>query len=807
MFKPRPLQFLFGLEILALALFFWHQTISVVVGWGKNRIAFHILILIAFISLFAMGLTKLLRMTLRYLHTKTGLSLSDLSRSLVLILSPFFLLYLIFLQYIVFLKDIRRYLLPVSLAGTAYLILITLFRLKKIYPKAIPSPEFIKRWNPDHLPLRRLTLLLFAFSLSVYIFLASGLVFPPQPFTGDEPHYLLVTKSIIKDGDINLANNYADKDYLDFYPGKLKTHAYPGKKGNDYLYSKHFPALPVLLVPAYLIGEKMSRLNAEQAENPELKRQVIVFFSRLPLCFLTALFGLVFFLLVFDITKRKALSILVWAIFGFTTPILFYSQLIYPEIPVALITILILWSLTFKKDMNTLSLFLTGAGIALLPWFGIKYIVLSVLLFCVSTAVLLKFKKISGNLKRIFLAFTPMVISASLYIIYFWSLYGSFSPISVYKGSSPDPTSEAWLDSIMRTGLITFLKRSAGYFLDQRVGIFIYSPVLILGIAGFIFLFKQKKKEALVLFAFFSVYGMFSAYYYWGGFCPPGRPLIPVLWILALFLAVSLNENRNRIRDILRRVSTALSFLIVWAALKNPWILYHEDISSDYAGRAIGSNLFNAISNEFINFKEMIPSFVLVKTVNLISLVFWVAFMILVVGIYIRKDKKSDSKSTSLRIGKQTGVVFFLSLVLLTYVFFDIHLEQKEVYDGQDYELYFQDDNHYGKELEGFWTKGEEQTSVILRSAQPVANIHLMLYGLAEGTTTIQVGPVKKKICRSKIKGLGGKASFPVPKGFLMRQGYLYTITISDSSGFIPYQLNNTVKDNRYLGVFVNITR
>lgn len=202
----------------------------------------------------------------------------------------------------------------------------------------------------------------------------------------------------------------------------------------------------------------------------------------------------------------------------------------------------------------------------------------------------------------------------------------------------------------------------------------------------------------------------------------------------------------------------------------------------------------------------MIPSFVLVKTVNLIPLVFWITFMILLVEIYIRKDKKSDSKSTSLKIGKQAGIVFFLSLVLLTYVFFDIHLEQKEVYSEKDYELYFQDDNHYGKELEGFWTKGEEQTSVILRSAQPLVNIHLTLYSLAEGTTKIQVGPVKKKISRSKIKGLGGKASFPDPKGFPMGQSYLYTITISDNSGFVPYQLDNTVRDNRYLGVFVNIT-
>jgi hypothetical protein len=310
-----------------------------------------------------------------------------------------------------------------------------------------------------------------------------------------------------------------------------------------------------------------------------------------------------------------------------------------------------------------------------------------------------------------------------------------------------------------------------------------------------------------MLFAVFLAYTIFSAYYYWGGYCPPGRPLIPVLWILTLFLAVSFNQDRSPMRDTIKRMSTALSFLIVWIALKNPWILYHEDVSSDYKGEAIGSNLLNAISNTFIDFKTLIPSFVRVKTVNPIPVAFWTALIILVVVIYITKGKKTVPRSISLNLGRQTGIVFLLSLVLLTYVFFDIHLEQKEFYEGQNYELYFQDNNNHGKELEGFWTKGERQTSVILRSAQPLADIHLALYGLVEGTTTVHVGPDKKKIPRSRINGMGGKVSFSAPKGFPMGKDILYLITVSDSSGFVPYKLNKNVKDNRYLGVFVKITR
>jgi hypothetical protein len=797
MMKPRSLYLLCGLEIAALSLYFWHKTIP----------SHHILALIPIAALIAALSTKFFQKTVRQLHKKTGLPQHDLSRSIILSLSPFLLLYLYFLQYLVFLKDIRGYLLPVSLMGSAYLILSFTSRLKTMAPQAIPSPKFLKRWDPDPIPLKRLSWLLFTLSLVVYIMLASGLVFPPQPFTGDEPHYLLVTKSLIQDRDINLANNYAEEDYLDFYPGPLKTHAYPGKKGNDYLYSKHFPALPVLMVPAYMIGEEVIRFSTERAKDPDFRRKTLVFFSRVPLCILTALLGLVFFLVVHDITKRKTVSMFVWTVFGFTVPIIFFSHLIYPEIPVALITLFAFRNLAIKNERHASDLFLSAVGIGLLPWFGIKYIVLSLFLFVVLSSVLWGSKNLPGNLGRIFLSLSPIMLSACLYLFYFYSTYGNFSVRSAYKGSAYVPASGSELFSnILRKDPIEFLRRIPGYFLDQRLGIFIYAPVLLLGIAGLFFLFKQNRRRALMLISLFSVYGIFSAYHYWGGYCPPGRPLIPVIWVLTLCLAIALNEDRSRIRDTIKWVGTALSFLIVWTALKNPWILYHEDISSDYYGEAIGSRLFEAISNTFIDFQKMIPSFVRVKTVDPIPVIFWTMAIILVVWLYIKKGKKADSGSTSLNLGKQTAVVFLLSFVLLAYVFFDIHFENKAVYEGQDYELYFQDNNHHGQELEGFWTRGERQATVILKSAQPLAEIHLAFHSLIEGTTTIHVGPARKKISRNENNGLGGNVSFSSPIGCPMGKGFLYSITIKESSGFYPFRLDRTVRDNRFLGVFVKIT-
>jgi hypothetical protein len=43
----------------------------------------------------------------------------------------------------------------------------------------------------------------------------------PQPYSGDEPRYLLVTTSLMLDGDVDVKNDYATGRYLGYYPYRL----------------------------------------------------------------------------------------------------------------------------------------------------------------------------------------------------------------------------------------------------------------------------------------------------------------------------------------------------------------------------------------------------------------------------------------------------------------------------------------------------------------------------------------------------------------------------------------------------------
>jgi hypothetical protein len=70
---------------------------------------------------------------------------------------------------------------------------------------------------------------------------------------GDEPHYLIITQSLLTDGDLRIENNHARRDYLSYVQADLKPDYL--RRGRDgAIYSIHPPGLAVLVLPAFALG-------------------------------------------------------------------------------------------------------------------------------------------------------------------------------------------------------------------------------------------------------------------------------------------------------------------------------------------------------------------------------------------------------------------------------------------------------------------------------------------------------------------------------------------------------------------------
>ena len=70
--------------------------------------------------------------------------------------------------------------------------------------------------------------------------------FGSSDYGGDEPHYLLTAKSLVDDGDFDVRNQRADRDWEEFYPYFLDRH---GKLTEGHAHEPHGAGFPALIAP------------------------------------------------------------------------------------------------------------------------------------------------------------------------------------------------------------------------------------------------------------------------------------------------------------------------------------------------------------------------------------------------------------------------------------------------------------------------------------------------------------------------------------------------------------------------------
>ena len=126
---------------------------------------------------------------------------------------------------------------------------------------------------------------------------------------GDEPHYLIITHSLLVDRDLKIENNHVRGDYRSFWRADLRPD-YFVRGRNGEIYSIHSPGLSALVLPGYAIAGA---------------RGAVV-----TMCLLGALAALAIYDVAF-LLGGSAIALLTWLSVCLTVPFVPHSWMLYPE--------------------------------------------------------------------------------------------------------------------------------------------------------------------------------------------------------------------------------------------------------------------------------------------------------------------------------------------------------------------------------------------------------------------------------------------------------------------------------------------
>jgi hypothetical protein len=500
------------------------------------------------------------------------------------------------------------------------------------------------------LSLKKKLGILFITSLVLYNTGSIILTSSGQTFAGDEPHYLLISHSLLRDGDIDLSNNYANKDYQKIMLAqvKIKSHTAPGTQNR---YSFHSPGTSLFLLPFYALGFLF-------------KGKLLVLFIRLGMSVFGALLGLQIYLFATQEWKQEKLAVGIWFLYSFSSPVFFYSLHVYPEIIIALFSLAVFRLLRFSSSLSRAKLVFIGLLLSGFIWFhAIKYVFIAVPLLIYSVWALLKKHKVGWNILY-FLIF-PSILT-SLYFLFQHTFYGSLSLSSVsWRGAMAPEESLEYLKNIV-TG-IPFRHRwetLAGFFFDQRDGLLLYAPIYFFAFLGCVEILRRNFRYLLLLLFLTVPYVLNSAFLTQRtGYAPQARPLVAVSWVLAILVGYFLVFNAKKIFSIIFCIFAFLGFCFVFILLKNPLALYQLTT----AGTSERSGLlFLLLSNLQFFFPRYLSSYIKIDNTGWIPNYAWIGGTLLFVALYIavRKHRFRMKMPFHLGIASIGILIIFIWLVL-----------------------------------------------------------------------------------------------------------------------------------------------
>jgi hypothetical protein len=118
------------------------------------------------------------------------------------------------------------------------------------------------------------------------------------------------------------------------------------------------------------------------------------------------------------------------------------------------------------------------------------------------------------------------------------------------------------------------------------------------------------------------------------------------------------------------------------------------------------------------------------------------------------------------------------------------------------FQIYFLDDNAYGRENEFFWVKGESTAEFLVKAATPLRQLTLTLTGvIAPQRIDVRVGRARQAV--QLAPGETKTVTLPLDAGFPYQGTRVWHAAVRAGEGFVPMFHDPNTTDHRYLGVQV----
>lgn len=347
---------------------------------------------------------------------------------------------------------------------------------------------------------------------------------PLQAPVGDEPHYLLMADSLLRDGDLDLANQYRT------LAPELDLHA-QDYWGDGRLYPMHQPGVPALIAPGYALGGRGGATAV-----------MVLVWSGMGALLLNWL--------------RRAVAAraawLAWAGVMFTMPVFLFAVQFYSDMVGAALMLFILY-LSGRGDgagaplAGSARWLALGVALGALPWMEEKFALPGLFL---GALALWTGRPRGRNLVAFLLP--PLVMGVAFAAMQL-AMYGAL--VEPWRVETPG----LWRwDRAPR--------QAAALWLDQEFGLLPYAPAYALALPGLALMFWRRETRALaarVVAVFALVFIPAAAWFDWhGGYSVPARELVGVLPLLALPIGALLGAPHGWLRWALW---AGYGALVLWA--------------------------------------------------------------------------------------------------------------------------------------------------------------------------------------------------------------------------------------------------